>query len=112
MVTLKRNLIFQKRKKGGKGGKVGIHAIEGNLSKETVRETKAKRTLTPPAQFQKLYESIESESGKKFLGLFDENYWNEINKGDILEIEADIQTPSLFSQIEQISGFSAFANLA
>ncbi|MBM3181455.1 MAG: hypothetical protein FJZ86_14025 [Chloroflexi bacterium] len=81
------------------------------MSSETAKETKAKRTLTPPAQFQKLYEVLDSQEEIKHLGLFDEQFWNEIKKGDILEVEANMRTSSLFLQIEQIQGFSSLASL-
>lgn len=109
---LEQEFDVSETEKGEKSGKVGIYAVEGNLSSETAKETKARRTLTPPAQFQKLYEALDSQEEIKHLGLFDEQYWNEIGKGDILEVEANIRTPLLFSQIEQIQGFSSLMDLA
>ncbi len=108
---LEQEFDVSETEKGEKSGKVGIYAVEGNLSSETARETKARRTLTPPAQFQRLYEALETQQQIKYMGLFDEQYWNEIRKGDILEVEANIRTPSLFLQIEQIQGVSSLASL-
>ena len=98
--------------KGEKRAKAGIYAVEGNISSETSRETKAKRTLTPPAQFQRLYDVLEEKEQIKYVGLFDDKFWSEISKGDILEIEASIKVPTLFSQFEAIEGFSALAEVA
>ena len=98
--------------KGEKRGKARIYAVEGNISSETSRETKAKRTLTPPAQFQKLYDVLEEKEQIKYLGLFNDEFWREIRKGDTLEIEANIKVPTLFSQFEAIEGFSALAEVA
>jgi hypothetical protein len=56
---LEQEIDFSEMERGQKDGKVGIYAVEGKITAETARETKAKRTLTPPAQFQKFYEVLQ-----------------------------------------------------
>jgi hypothetical protein len=109
---LEEEIDVSETEKGEKRGKAGVYAVEGSISSETARETKAKRTLTPPAQFQKLYDVLEKQEQIKHLGLFDNQFWNEIGKGDMLEVEANIKVPTLFSQFEVMEGFSALAGFA
>lgn len=103
---------YTESEKGQKGGKLGYSPIvEGNASSETSRETKGKRVLTPPAQFQKFYETLEKQAQIKHLDLFDEEYWVDIQKGEILEIQAKVRIPAFIMQLEQVQGFTPLINL-
>lgn len=97
---------------GKKGGKLGYSPIvEGNASKETLRETKSKRVITLPAQFQKLFETLENLGQLKHIDLLDDMLWADIQKGEILEIQSKIRIPSFIQQVEQIQGFSPMLEL-
>jgi hypothetical protein len=103
---------YTESEKGQKGGRLGYSPIvEGNASSETSLETKGKRVLTPPAQFQKLYETLEKQEQIKHLDLFDDEYWADIQKGEILEIQAKVRIPTFIMQLEQVQGFTPLVNL-
>jgi len=103
---------YTESEKGQKGGKLGYAPIvEGNASSETSRETKGKRVLTSPAQFQKLYETLEKQEQIKHLDLFDDDYWADIQKDEILEIQAKVRIPAFIMQLEQFQGFTPLINL-
>jgi hypothetical protein len=105
-------LDYSESEKGQKGGKLGYSPIvEGNASSETARETKSKRVLTPSSQFQKLYEILEKQEQIKHLDLLDDDYWANIQKGEILEVQATIRIPAFIMQLEQVQGFAPFVNL-
>lgn len=103
---------YTESEKGQKGGKLGYSPIvEGNASQETTRETKSKRVLTHPAQFQKLYEALEKQEQIKHIDLFDDKYWADIQKGEILEIQAKVRIPAFIMQLQQVQGFTPLVNL-
>jgi hypothetical protein len=103
---------YTESEKGQKGGKLGYSPIvEGNASSETSRETTSKRVLTPPSQFQKLYEVLEKQEQIKHLDLLDDEYWANIQKGEILEIQAKVRIPTFIMQLEQVQGFAPLVNL-
>lgn len=94
-----------------KGGKAGAKIIEGNVSSEVSTETSSKRVMTEPAKFQRLYESLEHIQQLKYLDLFDAEYWKEIKRGDILEIQATLQIPTILAQMEVMQEFMPFIDL-
>src|SRR5688572_28273680 len=86
---------YTESEKGQKDDKIGNSSIvAGNASSDTSRESKTKRVLTPHAQFQRLYEVLENQGQIKHLDLFDDDYWADIQKGEILEIQSKIRIPS------------------
>lgn len=104
---------FTEFEKGTKGGKLGYAPIiEGNASSETSQETKSKRVITIPAQFQKLYEILEKQNELKHIELLDDELWDTIEKGEILEIQAKIRIPDFIMQVEQLQNFTPLLNLA
>jgi hypothetical protein len=105
-------LVYTESEKGQKSGKLGYAPIvEGNASSETSWETKSKRVLTPSSQFQKLYEVLEKQEQIRHLDLFDDGYWANIQKGEILEIQARVRLPAFIMQLEQVQGITPFINL-
>lgn len=94
-----------------KGGKADAKVVSGNITSETSTESKSKRVLTEPAKFQRLYEALENIQQLKYLDLFDDKLWSEINRGDILEVQAKMQIPSVLTQMEQLQEFMPYLDL-
>lgn len=94
-----------------KSGKLGVSVVEGNLSSENTNTRTSERILTWPAQFQKLIEFLEKEASLKHIDLFDDEYWNQIRQGEIIEVHANIKLPQLIAQMDKLEEVSPLINL-
>lgn len=99
------------QKKSHKSGKAGYKIVEGNIGIETTQETKQKLSITDAGKFQHLFELLETQDQIKFLDVFDEDIWNEISRGDILEIQSIVRLPTWFNLVQTIDSISPFLQL-
>jgi len=93
-------------------GKAGYKIVEGGIATEKSKEMKQTLAVTNAAKFQRLYELLEKqEDGFRYLDLFDGEIWNDIRRGDLLEIEARIHLPKAFTLMETMDGISPWLDL-
>lgn len=87
---------------GHKGANLASPLLGGVASTDNSSESKSKRVLTPPAQFQKLYAILENSQQIKHIELMDNDYWNTIQRGDMLEVQAKIEIPPLLQSAHEL----------
>lgn len=89
----------------------GYKIIEGGLATEKSKSTRQSFAITEAAKFQKLYEILEKQDMFKFLDLFDQQSWDLIRRGDLLEIEAKVRLPYFFSVMQVFDNVSPLINI-
>lgn len=85
--------------KHDKGVKAALKIVEGSLSGGGSSETKEKRLVTDAAKFQRLYELI-GENHVQFLDAFDDAIWQQIRRGELLELQCTIKIPEFFKMAQ------------
>jgi hypothetical protein len=85
--------------------------IEGGVTSGKTKEIKQTFAVTSAAKFQKLYEILEKQEEFKFLDLFDKETWNQICRGDLLEIEAKLRLPKSFAMVQVMDGISPWVDI-
>lgn len=93
-------------KKSGKSGKGGYKIIEGGISSEKSTETKQTLAITEAAKFQRFYELIEDSTDFTYLDLFDDELWNNLRRGELIEAEVSIRLPEPYQLTQAIEGIS------
>jgi hypothetical protein len=89
-----------------KGGKLAAKVIEGGASSEVSTETKQKLTVPDAAKFQRLYEILEEQDLIQYLDAFDEEIWNQLKRGELLEVQAAIRLPELLAVTKMVEDLS------
>jgi hypothetical protein len=89
--------------KRDKGAKLTAKIIEGNISSGSSVETKFKSSLTDAGNFQRLYELLAGAdvpgNQLQVLDAFDEAIWDQLHRGEVLEVLATASLPSAFSML-------------
>lgn len=67
--------------------------LQGGLGGSGSSETKEKRLVTDAARFQRLYELIR-EKHLQYLDAFDDAIWQQIQRGELLELPGKIRFPN------------------
>ena len=98
-------------KKSEKSGKAGYQIIEGSAGSETSTETKQRLAITDAARFQRLYELLEKQNLIQPLDAFDTEIWNQLQRGELLEIQANIRLPDSFKLTQTIEDLSPFLDI-
>jgi hypothetical protein len=78
-----------------KEGGADVKVVRAGAGSEDSTQTRRERVINPAAQFQRLYELLESEDAIRFLESFDEEIWSQLKRDEILEIQADIRLPEM-----------------
>lgn len=92
-------------------GKLSVHFAEtGGLSEQT-KETKRKFSVTIAGQFQKLYELLDDQDSLKYLDLFDMGFWEKLERGEVVEIQANIRIPTILLQLQQTQNIAPYIDL-
>jgi hypothetical protein len=97
--------------KKDKSGKAGYKIVEGGIASEKSTETKQKLAVPDGAKFQQLYEALEGQHLLQFLDAFDEEIWNELRRGELLEVDAIIRFPKPFMLTQAIEDFSPLLDI-
>ncbi|KPV50449.1 hypothetical protein SE17_26895 [Kouleothrix aurantiaca] len=77
----------------GADGKFDLKAVSAGAKLSKSTETKRKLAITDVAQFQQLYDLLEEQEELQYLEAFDEAIWNQLRRGEVLEIQAKIKLP-------------------
>jgi hypothetical protein len=93
------------------GGKFDLKAVGGEGKVSGSKETKRKLAITDAAQFQTLYEILEEQEALMFLDAFDVSIWNQIKRGEILEIQANIRLPKNLLMIMDVENWSPLLDI-
>lgn len=93
-----------------KGAGADAKFLKGDLAQEDSRETRREQTITPAAQFQHLYSLLKDQDGIQFLESFDEGIWSQLERDEILEIEARIRLPQILAIAKAMQSISPLVN--
>lgn len=88
--------------KRNKSGKAAFKVAEGNLQSETSTETKQKIVRTDASKFQRLYDYLQEEDICQFLDAFDGEIWNQIKRGELIEVPAKMELAKPFALAQDL----------
>lgn len=94
------------------GGEAKV--VRGNLGRSNDSGASTERVVrqTPSSNFERFRRQVVEQEGLQALGALDDAIWNQLEAGELLEIEAKISMPGL-SQITQFARqFTELAPLA
>jgi len=91
--------ITRKRSAGAGARIAGTGAKVGGGREVEVLE---KRAMPPSARFQRLYDLLTKRDDIQYLDAFDENIWQQLKRGELLEIQAKIRLPEPVIFMQQI----------
>lgn len=92
--------------KKNKSGNANVKIVEGKIASETATETKQKLARTDASKFNKLYSYLSENSMIQFLDAFDESIWNQIRRGEIIEVPSRISISKVFKMTQDLQGIS------
>jgi hypothetical protein len=93
-----------------KGFKTSLKIVEGGLSGGGSSETKEKRLVTDAAKFQRLYELIGEEQ-VQYLDGFDDTIWQQIRRGELLELQCTLKIPEFFKVTQLVDAFAPMVDI-
>ena len=103
----------RQREMGAAGGQgelsMNMGVVQGNLGGNGSSEKEAERTYhqTPESRFNRLYEKLQARPVEDFS----KNLWGDVKRGEVLDVECDLEVPSTARLMAQGDQLSAFADL-
>lgn len=85
--------------------------LQGSITSEQSTESSSKRRLTEPAKFERLYRILKDLEQIQYLEAFDQEIWDSIKRGEILEVQASLSVPTFLNQASQIQEFAKLTDL-
>jgi hypothetical protein len=79
-------------KRGGGFGAVGLRADASSNRGEKVTASRNVR-LTPDSLFTRLFDQLEAEDAVQYLEVLDDDIWQDLRRGDVVELECNISVP-------------------
>lgn len=78
---------------GGIGG-FNAKGSKGRSSEETIRRIVRQR---PEGNYRRLEKLLDDEGGPQWLDALDEEIWDQLGRGEVVQVESKIKVPMLFS---------------
>jgi hypothetical protein len=99
---------------GGGSGSARIGPIGGDFNRghTGLQSTELKLQQTDASEFNRLYEYLDSTSSLVQLGPLDDAIWNDLHRGEILEIEATIEHTGMSTLRDLATFASRYVGLA
>jgi hypothetical protein len=88
-----------------KGVSSKIMGTGGEFSGDKTTSTKRNFAVTDEAKFQKLYDILDQRKEIQFLDAFDQKIWDQIRRGEILEIPANLRIPKFLEVSQEVNNF-------
>src|SRR3954464_8427365 len=76
---------------GAAVGPLRAEGARGGSGEETVSRTVQ---LVAEGNFARLSAHLERQGASQYLQSFDEDIWNQLRRGEVLEVEADLSVPT------------------
>jgi hypothetical protein len=94
--------------KGGvrAGGKVGPVEAGGSKDKSHTEEVARIVRQTPTSRFDRLYEGLVEQEQVQFLDAIDQDIWDQLRRGEIVEIEGVVRSAGLEKIVDLFKSFS------
>jgi hypothetical protein len=86
------------RKRGGElGVGLGGASAKGSAGRESSTQDERARTMeqTPESRFARLYDSLASEGAIQWLEVLDEEIWNQLRRGEVIEVDGIVALSGL-----------------
>lgn len=87
------------------GAKAGPVALGGQRGSERSEQVERVVRQTEASEFDRLYAGLEAQGGFQYLDAIDEGIWDQLRRGELLEIEAIVQ-PAGFDRIVELMGMA------
>lgn len=97
--------------KKSKAGKVSAKIVGAELDSETSTETRRRFATTNSARLQRLYDLLQEQHVIQPLDAFDEHIWNQLQRGELLEVQAIIGLPEWFTMTQIVEDVSPFLDI-
>ena len=97
--------------KRGRSGEAGYKIIKGEVASTKSTETRQRLAITDAAKFQQLYEILQGQDLLQFLDAFDEQIWNQLRRGELLEVDGMIRFPKPFALTQAMDGLSPLLDI-
>lgn len=97
--------------KTGFGGSVGGGLAKAEANRDSTIETRRKLAITDPARFQKLYDMLHGSGEIQQLDAFDDAIWQQLRRGEVVEIESLIRLPQGIHFAKSIEDFAPLLDL-
>ena len=95
---------YAERATGKRGGKVGMEyrgtGVEYSGSKEV--EISQTRKIPAAARFKRLHDLLTESEDIQYLDGFDDEIWQQLKRGELLEIQASIRLPESVSLMQTL----------
>lgn len=100
------------QKKGGVEGNVKV--LKGTAGGEKTTSRKRKLATTNEAKFQRLVDLISEDNEDKeipLLDAFDTGIWNTLQRGEIIEVQANVTVPPMIQYTQAAQSMGSFLDL-
>jgi hypothetical protein len=89
------------------GGGLGAGPVKGEAGRTTGSEKTVSRTVrqTPESRYERLIELIEEEGPIRFIEAANDEMWNDLKRGDIVEVESRLSMPTIARILRAAGGF-------
>lgn len=100
-------------KEGRFGAEGGLPAIKGSGQSSKSSSRNRQLAVTEEALFQRLYQLLDDSTGEgiPFLTTSGEDIWMRLDRGSIVEVQARIRLPNIFSAISAVEAIKPFIGL-
>lgn len=82
------------------GGRLGPLEAKGGRTGTTQSTTSRTVQQTPESRYSRLENLLDEHDGLQWLEAFDEEIWTGLTRGEMLQVEASLDVPSLFKAID------------
>ena len=96
-------------REGGAGLRGRAGPIGAELSRSRALEETTSRTVrqTPEALFDRLAGHLENEEAVQYLDGFDDSIWEQLRRGEVIEVESRLEAPAVIRLLTAAEGFEA-----
>lgn len=106
----------QQRTEGRSGSgeaQAKLGPVSGRRSRGQDAEEQTRRTMhqTPESDFRRLERLLVEQDGVQELSAFDEAIWQQLQRGEVLAVEANLSVPELFRWTEMASSVGPLVGL-
>lgn len=93
------------------GLRAGPAELGGDTGKSGAQETSMKVRQTPASRFDRLHRTLAEQALIQQLAAIDDEIWDQLTTGELLEIEATLSVPSIVKDLEAVGNVEALLPL-
>lgn len=98
---------------GGLGGGVAVGSLNATADRQRETQRESQRTLrqTPESRFNRVHSLLSGQEAVQYLSSFDDDIWNQLQRNEIVEIDASIALAPGVMDLNNLSALSGAAPL-